>query len=137
RPLVAREQAARLGIDVVAVQPHERPFLGLHADRVEPLRPDAELVELANGVGLKVDTYAERLRLGASLEHDASHADLMQCEGDAQSADAAAGNDDRRPIRFAHVFRVWWRGDWAVRRRAPRVCIAAARTTNCVAKSPP
>ena len=35
RPVVAGEQPARLGIDVVAVEPDQRPFLGRQAHAVE------------------------------------------------------------------------------------------------------
>ena len=94
RPVVAGEQPARLGIDVVAVEPDQRPFLGRQADAVEVGLRDAEVVELAHGVGLQVDADAERAHLAHRLEHDAGHADLVQRQRRRQPADAAAGDED-------------------------------------------
>ena len=57
------------------------------------LRTDVELVQLAHRVWLEVDSYAERLELGDGFEHEARHADLLQRESDAESADSATGNE--------------------------------------------
>ena len=62
------------------------------------LGPDPELVELPHGVGLQVDAHAERLEVSHRLQHDARHADLMQCQGDAQPPDAAAGDENGQTI---------------------------------------
>jgi hypothetical protein len=93
RPPVPREQAARLRVHVLAVQTDERPLARLHADCVQVAGTDVELVELAHGVRLKVDADAERFQLRDGLEHDARHADLLQRESNAESADTATGND--------------------------------------------
>jgi hypothetical protein len=94
RPAVAGEQAARLGVDVVAVAADQRPFAGLDADAVQHLAADAEVIELANGVGLQVDADAERLRIGDGLVHHARHADLVKRERESHAADAASGDQD-------------------------------------------
>ena len=94
RPVVSGEQPARFGIDVVAVEPNQRPFLGGEADPVEVMRGDAEIVEFAHGVGLQVDADAERAHFADRFEYDARHTDLMQREGCRQSADAATGDDN-------------------------------------------
>ena len=60
---------------------------------------DAEVVELANGVGLQVDADAERLRIGDRLEDDARHADLVEREREAHAADAASGDQDGAGVR--------------------------------------
>ena len=94
RPVVAGELAARLGIDVVAVQAHQRPFPGRQADAVEIGFGDAEIVELAHGIGLHIDADAERPHLAYRLVDNAGHADLVEREGHRQAANAAAGDDD-------------------------------------------
>ena len=100
RPLVAGEQPARLGVDVVAVEPDQRPFLGRQAHAVEVGLREAEIVELAHGVGLQIDADAERAHLADRFEDDAGHADLVQRQRCRQPADAAAGDDDA-------IFRSW------------------------------
>ncbi len=92
RPAIARQQAARLGIDVIAVAADQGPLAGLDADGVEQLVVEAEVVQLAHGIGLQVDADAQRLQLGHGLEDDARHADLVQREGERDAADAAAGD---------------------------------------------
>ena len=67
-PVVAGELAARLGIDVVAVQPDQRPFPGRQPDAVERRLADAEIVEFAHRIGLQVDADAERPHLAHLLE---------------------------------------------------------------------
>ena len=94
RPSVAGEQAARLGVDVVAIAADQCPFAGLDADPVQHLAVDAEVMELANGVGLKVDADAEWLRIGDSLVHHARNADLVKREREGHAADAASGDQD-------------------------------------------
>ncbi len=94
RPPVAGGKAPGLGVHVIAVQPDECPLPGLQADRVELLGAEPELVELADGVRLKIDADAERLEPRDRLEHEARHADLMQGQRDAQAADSAARDDD-------------------------------------------
>ncbi|MNC84867.1 hypothetical protein D3C83_04350 [compost metagenome] len=56
---------------------------------------DADIVELPHGVRLQVDSQPERPEVPYGFEHDARDADLMQRQGDSQSADAAAGHEDR------------------------------------------
>jgi hypothetical protein len=98
RPLVTCEEATGFRVDVIAVQPDERPLLGLHADRRETLGSDPELVELPHGVGLQVDAHAERSEACHRLQHDARHANLVQCKGDAQPPDPAAGDENGQTI---------------------------------------
>ena len=98
RPTVAGEQAASLGVDIVAIAPDQRPFAGLDADAVQHLGVDAEVIELANGVRLQVDTDTERLEVLNRFQHHTGHTDLMEGEGDTQSSDAAPGNEDRSTI---------------------------------------
>ncbi len=95
RPAVAGEQAARLGVHLVAVAAHQRPFARLDADGVEHFSAQAQVIELAHGIGLQVDAHAQRLQLGHRFEHDAGHADLMQRERQRHAADAAAGDQHR------------------------------------------
>src|SRR5512145_2451534 len=93
RPAVTRELTARLRVHVLAVQPDERPLARREPDRVQSVGADTELVQLADGVRLQVDPHAERLELGDGFEHEARHADLVQREGDAESADSATGDE--------------------------------------------
>lgn len=95
RPTVAGEQAARLGIDVVAIATHQRPFARLDADRVQQFRAQPQLVELAHGVGLQVDAHAQRLQLGHRLEDDAGHTDLVQRQRQRHAADPTSGDQYR------------------------------------------
>jgi hypothetical protein len=61
--------------------------------RVEQVGADAQVEQLAHGVGLQVDAHAQRLAAAARLRrHDAGHADLVQGEGQRHAADAAAGD---------------------------------------------
>ena len=93
RPAVSREEAARLGVHVLAVQPDERPLPGLQPDRVELVGTQPKLVELAHRVRLEVDPHAERLQIRDGFEHQTRHADLLQGKGDAESADSATGDE--------------------------------------------
>ena len=54
RPAIACEQAARLGVDVVAVAPDQGPLPCLDADAVEHLVVDGEVIQLSHRVGLQV-----------------------------------------------------------------------------------
>ena len=74
-------------------KPDQRPFLGRQADAVEIGFGDAEVVELAHGIGLQIDADAERAHLAHRLEDDAGHADLVERERGRQAANAAAGDD--------------------------------------------
>ena len=96
RPLVPGEPPARLRVDVVAVEADQCPLFRGQADLVELRFRDAEVIELAHGVGLQVDADAKRLHLAHGLEHHARYADLVKREGRRQPADPAAGNEDRR-----------------------------------------
>ncbi len=96
RPVVARRPAAGLGIDVVAVQPDQRPFLRRDADPVEVRLSDAEVVEFAHRIGLQIDADAQRAHLAHRLDDHAGRADLMQRQGRRQAADAAAGDNHER-----------------------------------------
>ena len=93
RPVVAGQEPARLGIDVVAVKPDQRPFLCGQADAVEILLGDAEIIEFAHGIGLQIDADAERAHFPHRFEDDAGHADLVERQGCCQPANAAAGDD--------------------------------------------
>ena len=93
RPVVAREFAARLRIDVVAVQSDQRPFARRKADPVEVGLGDAEVVEFAHGIGLQIDADAERAHVAHRFEDDTGHANLMERERSREPANAAAGND--------------------------------------------
>jgi hypothetical protein len=57
RPSVSRFQSTGFGIDVVAVQAHQRPFLGGKADLIQVVLIDAEVVELTHGVGLQAGSF--------------------------------------------------------------------------------
>ncbi len=104
RPVVAGQKSARLGVDVVAVEPDQRPFLGGQSDAVEVGLAESEVVQLAHGVGLHVDADAERAHLADGFVHDAGHADLVQCERRREAADAAARNEDWSVVH-AHPIR--------------------------------
>ena len=93
RPVVAREFAARLRIDVVAVQSDQRPFARRKADPVEVGLGDAEVVEFAHGIGLQIDADAERAHVAHRFEDDTGHANLMERKRSREPANAAAGND--------------------------------------------
>ena len=95
RPVVAGEQTARLGVDVVAVEPDQCPFRAWMPMRSSSSAVDAEVVELAHGVGLQIDADAERRASRDRLEDDARHADLVQRQGRRQSANPAAGDEHR------------------------------------------
>ncbi len=92
RPPVAGQQAARLGIDVVAVAAHQRPFARRQADGGQLRVVDAQVHQLAHGIRLQVDAHAEWLEFRHRLVDDARHADLVQRQGQRHAADAAAGN---------------------------------------------
>lgn len=94
RPPVSRQAAARLRIDVVAVQPDQRPFPRGQADAVEVGFGDAQILEFLHRIGLQVDADAERAHLARRLEHHAGHADLVQRQRGGQPADTAAGDED-------------------------------------------
>ena len=93
RPLITGEQAARLRVDVVAVQPYQRPFFGGQAHAIEVGLRDAEIVNLAHSVRLQIDAYAERAHLAHRFEYDARHADLVEGKRRCQPANAAAGDN--------------------------------------------
>jgi hypothetical protein len=95
RPVVAGEQAARLRIDVVAVEADQRPFPGGQPDAVEICLGEAEVVKLAHRIGLQIDADPERPHLADRLKHDAGHADLMERQRGGKPADAAARDEDR------------------------------------------
>jgi hypothetical protein len=50
------------------------------ADAVEQVGVEAQVEQLAHGIGLQVDAHAQRLELGHGFEDDAGHADLVQRE---------------------------------------------------------
>jgi hypothetical protein len=93
RPLVSRQESARFGIDVVAVEPDQRPFLGRQTHAIEIGLTETEIIELAHRVRLHVDANAERAHLAHRFEHNAGHTDLMQCQRGGEPADTATGND--------------------------------------------
>ena len=64
RPVVARLQAAWLGVHLVAVAPHQRPFARLQANGVQHFVAKPQVVQLPHGIGLQVDAHAQRLQLG-------------------------------------------------------------------------
>ena len=106
RPVVAGETPARLRIDVVAVEPDQRPFPRGQAHLIELALGDPEIVELAHRIGLHIDADAERAHLARRFEHHAGHADLVQRQGRRQSADAAAGDEHGA---FRHAFGPIWK----------------------------
>src|SRR5690606_4975341 len=95
RPVVAGTQTARLGVNVVAVESDQGPFLSLDTDCRERLWAKAQLVELAHGIGLQVDADSQRLDLGDTFEDVARHADLVQRERSAETADTGARDQNR------------------------------------------
>jgi hypothetical protein len=102
RPVVAGEFPARLRIDVVAVEGDQRPFLRRHADAVEIALREAEIGELAHGVGLHIDADAERAQFARRLEHDAGYADLVQRQRGGEPADAPARDQHWMVRRALH-----------------------------------
>jgi hypothetical protein len=93
RPVVAGEQPARLGIDVVAVQPNERPFPCGKANAIEIVLREAKIIEFAHRVRLEIDADAERTHLADRFEDDARHADLVERKGRRKPPNAAPGDD--------------------------------------------
>lgn len=91
-PVVARVQPAWLGVHLVAVATHQRPFARLQADRVQHLVAKPQVTQFSHGVGLQVDAHAQRLQLGHRFKDDAGHADLVQGEGSGHATDTAAGD---------------------------------------------
>jgi len=91
-PVVARLQPAWLGVHLVAVATHQRPFARLQANRVQHLVAKPQVVQFSHGVGLQVDAHAQRLQLGHCFKDDAGHADLVQGEGSGHATDAAASD---------------------------------------------
>ena len=92
--MVARLQAAWLGVHLVPVAAHQRPFACLQANGVQHVVAKPQVVQFAHGVGLQVDAHAQRLQLGHRFKDDAGHADLVQGEGSGHATDAAAGDQD-------------------------------------------
>src|SRR5690606_15395289 len=126
RPSVSGPHSAGLGIDFVAVQPDESPLPGLYADSVERFLAEAQLIKLANGIGLDVDTDAQRFDLRDGLEHEAGHADLMQGQREAQAANASTGDQYWRIGHWTSIKQVMLPGvrwpapfDGYARRSAP------------------
>ena len=78
RPVIAGEQPPGLGIDVVAVEPDERPFLDRHAYAVQVRLGEAEIAEFAHGVRLQIDANTERAHIADRFEYDAGNANLVQ-----------------------------------------------------------
>jgi hypothetical protein len=94
RPVVARLQAAWLGVHLVAVAPHQRPFARLQANRVQHLVAKPQVVQLPHSVGLQVDAHAQRLQLGHRFIDDAGNADLVQGQGSGHATNATTGDQD-------------------------------------------
>ena len=94
RPVVARLQAARLGIHLVPVAAHQRPFTRLQANGVQHVVAKPQVVQLAHSIGLQVDAHAQRLQFRHRFKDDAGHADLVQGEGSGHATDAAADDQD-------------------------------------------
>jgi len=92
RPPVAGQQAARLGVHVVAVAADQGPLARLDADRVEHRVVETQVVQLAHRIGLQVDAHPQRLQVGHRLVDHAGHADLVQREGQGHAPDATAGD---------------------------------------------
>ena len=95
RPFVSGQAPARFGIDVIAVEPDQRPFFRRQAHAIEIVLGDAEIAEFPHGIGLQIDADAERAHFPDGLEHDAGHADLLERQGGRQPADAAAGDEHK------------------------------------------
>ena len=60
RPVVASQEPSGLGIDVIAVEPDQRPFSCGQAHPVEVILGEAEIIEFSHGIGLQIDADAER-----------------------------------------------------------------------------
>jgi hypothetical protein len=80
------------------VHPAARPLARLDAGGVEQSVVDAQVVQLANRVGLQVDAHPQRRQFGHRLEHDAGHTELMQGERRGHATDAAG---DQYRVGFA------------------------------------
>jgi hypothetical protein len=92
------EVMARLAAGEVQEGPHR--WLTL----VELCFRDAEVIELADGVGLQVDANPQRLHLAHGLEYQARHADLVKRQSRCQPADPAAGNENFLRCRHRECF---------------------------------
>src|SRR5690606_38128043 len=57
-PLVSGMQAARLGIDLMAIEPDKGRFPGWYADCVEHLGSDALVIQLSHRIGLDDEAHA-------------------------------------------------------------------------------
>ena len=92
RPVVARLQAAWLGVHLVPVAAHQRPFACLQANGVQHVVAKPQVVQLAHSVGLQVDAHAQRLQFRHRFKDDAGHADLVQGEGGGHATNATPGD---------------------------------------------
>ena len=90
--MVARRQTSRLGIDIIAVQANQSPFLGLQANLIKCIHAKSQFVKFTNRIRLDVYTNPKRLDFGDRFKHNTGHTNLMQGQGATQTADTAANN---------------------------------------------
>ena len=70
RPVVASQDTSWLRIDVIAIEPNQRPLPCGQAHAIELLLGNAEIIEFAHGVGLQIDADAERAHFRHGFEDD-------------------------------------------------------------------
>ena len=91
RPAATSFDSSRFGPDVGAVPAHECHLAGVDADRRQLVR-QTEVVQLAHGVRLEVDTETERPQLGRRLVDPDGNADLVTRQGHRESGNPTAGD---------------------------------------------
>lgn len=104
-PVVAGVQAARLGVDLVAVATDQSPLPAAHADLRQHGVVQPQIEQLAHRIRLQIDAQAQRCELSNRLEDPTGHADLVQRQRRSESADATAGDQHRQALRLAQLQR--------------------------------
>ena len=90
RPCTTNVQSARLGIDVLAVQADQRPFLRRYANLIQLIGAKTHLEKLAHTVRPKVDPKAKRAKLFDCLENNGGHTDLIKRQSQRQLTNASS-----------------------------------------------
>src|SRR6185437_5594053 len=120
---IARELAARLLVDELAVAVEERALLVLDRDRLDP-RLEAERRELARRMGKERDSDAQLLHLGHRLVHAALEPPLAHREREGEPRDPASDHDRLHRSSKPAMLR-----DFGVEKQArPALCCEARAT---------
>lgn len=90
-PVVSGGTSSTLRPHDVAAPPGERPFVGFDADAVEVVG-EPQVEQLANGVGLQVDSDSEWGDPPVRFEDRGIDTDLMTCQRHRQPGNAASGD---------------------------------------------